>query len=106
MFSQKLLMDVFLNQNNQYHTKPNQTKPTVNLLKNSQNKSDFDETFTVALDGSYLKPYKTIANQTKPTVNHLLNRKNKSDFNETFTVASDGCCLKPDQTIPNQAKQL
>ena len=54
-----------------FQTKPYQTKPTVNHLKNSQNKLDFDETFTVALDGWCCKPdqtlpYQTLPYQTKP----------------------------------------
>jgi len=57
-------------------TKPYHSKPTLNLLKMSQKKLDFDETFTVALDGCCLKPDQTIQNQTKlyqtkPTLNLL-----------------------------------
>ena len=56
---------------------------------------DFDETFTVASDGSnqtkpyHTIPYQTIQYLTKPTLNLLLNIKNKSDLDETFTEASD-----------------
>ena len=34
----------------------NKTKTTLNLLQNSQNKSDLDETFTGSSDGCCLKP--------------------------------------------------
>ena len=47
-------MDIVSNQAKSYHT-----KPTVNLLYNSQNKSDFDEIFTVASNGCCLKPNHT-----------------------------------------------
>ena len=70
-FSQKLWMDVISNQTKPYHIRPNQTipyhtKPTVNIFQNSQNKSDYVETFSVTLDGCYLKPDQTIPKQTKP----------------------------------------
>ena len=46
------------------HTKPYQskleeTKTTLSLLQNSQNKSDLDETYTVPLDGYCFKPNQT-----------------------------------------------
>ena len=69
-------MDVVSNQ-----TKPYKSKPTLNLLIISQNKSDFYEIFTVALDRCCLKPdqtkpyqttpYQTKIYQTKPTLNLL-----------------------------------
>ena len=83
-----------------YQTKLYQTKPTLNLLLISQNKLDFDEIFTVALDGCYLKP-----DQTKPYQTNFkssLNQSKKLDSDELFTIALDGCCIQPDQTIPNQ----
>ena len=42
---------------------------TNDLLKNSQNNSDLDETFTEASDGCCLKSNQTIPNKTKPTLN-------------------------------------
>ena len=59
--SQRLQMDVVSNK-----TYPYQSKPTLNLHLNSQNKSDLDETFTEASDGCCLKPNLTIPSQTKP----------------------------------------
>ena len=44
---------------------------TNNLLLNSQNKSDLDETFTEPSDGHYLKPDKTQLNHNIPTLNLL-----------------------------------
>ena len=52
--SQKLQMDVVSNQTEPYQAKPNHTIPNQ-LLKNSQNKSDLDETFTEPSDGHCLK---------------------------------------------------
>ena len=79
----------------------NQTKPTLNLLKNSQNKFNLDETFTEASDLFSLKTYLIIPNQnhyeqtkpnhTKPTLNLLWNSQNKLELDETFKEASDGC---------------
>ena len=68
-----------------------QTIPNSTNCKSSLNKSDFDETFTVASDGCCLKPYFTY--HTKPAVNSL----------SLFTVASE-CCIKPDQTKLYHAK--
>ena len=49
-------------------TKPKNTKPTLNLLWNSQNKLDLDETFMEASDGmlSQTKPNHTKPNHTIP----------------------------------------
>ena len=54
-------------------TKPKNTKPTLNLLWNSQNKLDLDETFNEASDGmlSQTKPNHTKPNHNKPTLNLL-----------------------------------
>ena len=60
---------------------------TNNLLLNSQNKSDIDETFTEPSDGYCFK-----SNYIKP--NQLL----------IFSKPSDGHCLKSDQTKPYQTK--
>ena len=63
---------------------------TNNLLLNSQNKSDLDETFTEPSDGYCFKPNQLLI-FSKPA-------KKKSDLDETPTEPSDGHCLKPDQT--------
>ena len=68
---------------------------TNNLLLNSQNKSDLDETFTEPSDGYCFKP-----NHIKPNQLLIFSKpaKKKSDLDETPTEPSDGHCLKPDQT--------
>ena len=64
---------------------------TNNLLLNSQNKSDPDETFTETSDGYCFIP--NVPNQIKPA---------KSDLDEIFKEASDECCIKQNQTKQDQ----
>ena len=68
---------------------------TNNLLLNSQNKSDLDETFTEPSDGYCFKP-----NHIKPNQLLIFSKpaKKKSDLDEIFTEASAECYLKLNQT--------
>ena len=73
--SQNLQMDIVSNQ-----IMSNWTKPTLNLLYTSQNKSDLDETFTEPSDGHCLKPDQTKSYQTKPTLNLKFSQKLLMNF--------------------------
>ena len=68
---------------------------TNNLLLNSQNKSDLDETFTEPSDGYCFKP-----NHIKPNQLLIFSKpaKKKSDLDEIFTEASAECYLEQNQT--------
>ena len=61
-----------------------------NLLLNSQNKLDLDETFTKPSDGYCFKPNQLLI-FSKPA-------KKKSDLDEIFTEASAECYLEQNQT--------
>ena len=59
-------------------TIPYQTKPTLSLLKISQNKLNFDEIFTVASEGCCLKPDQTKSYQTLPNQTNFKSSLNQS----------------------------
>ena len=101
-FSQWLWMDVVSNQTKPYQTKPYQSKPTLNLLYISQKKSDFDEIFTVALNGWCLKPYQTIPYQTnfQSSLNQSKQVGFKWNFHSSFRWMSSQ--TQTNHTIPNQ----
>ena len=89
-----------------HHTKPNQTKPTVNLLKNSHKKLDFYETFSVASDGCCLKPDQTISYQTncKSSLKQQKTSKIFMKFSQKLQMDVVSNLTKPNYTKPYQTK--